>query len=145
METRQRHTRGTKVRAHAAVYRELNLLYWQIGRDIVERQKDEKWGKSVVERLAADIQKSFPGIERFSGLNVWRMRAFYLAWQPPGLILSQPVKELNPLPIGYPKLKFCRSLRQKSSPHLQTQFLRSLCKNCPLPRSLPCLGFITSY
>ena len=66
----------SQVRAHLAVSRELNLLYWQIGRDIVERQKTEKWGKSVVEHLAADIQKAFPGIEGFSGLNVWRMRAF---------------------------------------------------------------------
>lgn len=95
-----------QVRAHAAVCRELNLLYWHIGRDIVERQKIEKWGKSVVERLAADIQKSFPGIEGFSGLNVWRMRAFYLAWQPPGLILSQPVTELNPVPSGVSKAQF---------------------------------------
>lgn len=33
-----------QVRAHAAVSRELNLLYWQIGQDIVERQKAEEWG-----------------------------------------------------------------------------------------------------
>lgn len=87
-----------QVRAHAAVCRELNLLYWQIGRDIVERQKSEKWGKSVVERLAADIQKAFPGIEGFSGLNVWRMRAFYLAWPASSPILSQPATELDSIP-----------------------------------------------
>jgi predicted nuclease of restriction endonuclease-like (RecB) superfamily len=84
-----------QVRAHAVVSRELNLLYWQIGRDIVERQKAEKWGKSVVARLAVDIQQAFPGIEGFSSLNLWRMRAFYLAWLPSGQILSQPVTELR--------------------------------------------------
>lgn len=89
-----------QVRAHVAVSRELNLLYWQIGRDIVERQKATKWGKSVVERLAADIQKAFPGIEGFSGLNVWRMRAFHLAWQDRGPILSQLTTEIEfPVPV----------------------------------------------
>ena len=90
----------SQVRAHLAVSRELNFLYWQIGRDIVERQKTEKWGKSVVERLAADIQKAFPGIEGFSGLNVWRMRAFFLAWQVPDPILSQAATELKAPPAA---------------------------------------------
>ena len=86
---------GARVRAHLAVSRELNLLYWQIGRDIVIRQKHEGWGKAVVERLSADIQKDFPGIEGFSGLNIWRMRAFYRAWEMPVGILSQPVTEIG--------------------------------------------------
>ena len=63
-----------------AVNRELIGLYWDIGRAIVERQKAEGWGKSIVNRLAADLQKEFPGESGFSPRNVWRMRAFYLAW-----------------------------------------------------------------
>lgn len=50
-----------QVRAHLAVSRELILLYWSIGRDIVARQKTEGWGKAVIEKLAADIQSAFPG------------------------------------------------------------------------------------
>lgn len=46
---------------------------------IVRRQTAERWGDSVVEKLASDIQKDFPGIEGFSPRNAWRMRAFYLA------------------------------------------------------------------
>jgi len=38
------------------------------------------WGKSIVDEIAADLQKDFPGIEGFSPRNIWRMRAFYLAW-----------------------------------------------------------------
>jgi hypothetical protein len=136
VETRQRHTRGTKVRAYATACRELNLFYWQIGRDIVERQKDEKWGKSVVERLAADIQKSFPGIERFSGLNVWRMRAFYLAWQPPGLILSQPVKELNPLPIGVSKAQILSQPATEIQPTSPDPILAQPVQELPPPEIL---------
>jgi hypothetical protein len=72
--------RTGQVRSHLAASREMLLVYWQIGRAIVLRQKVEGWGKAGIERLATDIQREFPGIEGFSANNVWRMRAFYLAY-----------------------------------------------------------------
>lgn len=87
--------RHAQLRAHLAASREFILLYWQIGRDIVVRQKEEGWGKSVIERLALDIQKEFPGIEGFSPLNLWRMRAFYIAYAQGDKFLSQPATELG--------------------------------------------------
>lgn len=72
--------RTAQVRATLAVNREMIGLYWDIGRSIVERQKAEGWGKSVVDRLAADLQKEFPGESGFSKQNLWYMRRFYLAW-----------------------------------------------------------------
>lgn len=87
--------RGAQLRAHLAVNRELVLLYWQIGRVIVSRQKLEGWGKSVIERLAADIQREFPGIEGFSANNIWRMRAFYVAYAD-APFLPQPVAGIGP-------------------------------------------------
>ncbi len=44
---------------------------------IVERQKQAGWGKSVVEKLAGDLQAEFPGVSGFSAINLWRMRQFY--------------------------------------------------------------------
>jgi hypothetical protein len=44
---------------------------------ITQRQKDVKWGTQVVEKLSADIQREFPGIEGFSKRNVFIMRSFY--------------------------------------------------------------------
>jgi len=85
-----------QVRAHLAVSRELNLLYWQIGQDIVVRQKLEGWGKSVIETLSADLQAAFPGIEGFSANNVWRMRAFYLAFEAKSSNLAQAAQEIRP-------------------------------------------------
>lgn len=76
-----------KSRVHSAQYaalkvvnKELIGLYWDIGRIIEERQKKVAWGKSVVERLAADLQKEFPGIQGFSARNIWRMRDFYITY-----------------------------------------------------------------
>jgi hypothetical protein len=47
---------------------------------IIERQRAEAWGKSVVERLAQDLQAEFPGVGGFSAHNIWRMRDFYLTY-----------------------------------------------------------------
>jgi predicted nuclease of restriction endonuclease-like (RecB) superfamily len=63
------------------VNKELISLYWDIGRMIVERQKDNSWGKSVVERLAKDLQAEFSGIGGFSSRNIWYMRNFHLCYQ----------------------------------------------------------------
>lgn len=53
-------------RATLAVNRELVLLYWQIGRDILERQANEGWGAKVIERLAHDLRVAFPDMKSFS-------------------------------------------------------------------------------
>jgi predicted nuclease of restriction endonuclease-like (RecB) superfamily len=64
-----------------AVNRELINLYWDIGRSIVAKQEKLGWGKAIVETLAKDLQKEFPGIQGFSSANLWRMRNFYLTYR----------------------------------------------------------------
>jgi len=85
----------SRIEAALAANHVLIDLYWHIGRSIVERQKLQGWGRSVVERLAMDIQSAFPGIPGFSALNIWRMRAFYLAYTEDVTILSRPMTELE--------------------------------------------------
>jgi predicted nuclease of restriction endonuclease-like (RecB) superfamily len=93
LESLKSRVRQAQTKAMLSVNRELIQLYWEIGRLIVERQEQAGWGKGVVDRLAADVQKAFPGMSGFSPVNVWRMRAFYLAYRPDPPILSQPVTE----------------------------------------------------
>lgn len=69
--------RSAQYEALKAVNKELVGLYWDIGRMIVERQDVEGWGKSVVERLSADLRREFPGVSGFSVQNLWYMRQFY--------------------------------------------------------------------
>lgn len=93
LESLKNRVRQAQTRAMLSVNRELIQLYWDIGRLIVERQEREGWGKRIVDRLAGDIQNAFPGISGFSPVNVWRMRALYLAYRPSPPILSQPATE----------------------------------------------------
>ena len=53
---------------------ELLKLYWEIGGEIDHQQREQGWGKSVVEILAKELQKEFPGIKGFTARNLWFMR-----------------------------------------------------------------------
>lgn len=80
-------------RAALAVNRELVLLYWQIGRDILDRQRREGWGAKVIDRLAQDLRSAFPDVKGFSRANLMYMRAFAEAW-PDRAMVQQPVGQL---------------------------------------------------
>lgn len=69
--------RESQLKAAVAVNKELLLLYWSIGKTIVEKQENSGWGSKFIEKLAKDLQNDFPGLEGFSRTNVFRMRAFY--------------------------------------------------------------------
>lgn len=66
----------TQQRAALAVNRELVLLYWHIGRDILERQQAQGWGAKVIDRLALDLTAAFPEMKGFSRRNLLYMRSF---------------------------------------------------------------------
>ena len=73
--------RQSQYDALKAVNKELIKLYWDIGKMIVEKQKKYGWGKSIVENLARDLQKEFPGMRGLSSRNLWYMRDFYLTYK----------------------------------------------------------------
>ncbi len=72
--------RTARTRAALSVNRELILLYWQIGRDILERQEREGWGTKVIERLATDLRAEFTDMKGFSPRNLKYMRKFADSW-----------------------------------------------------------------
>lgn len=80
-------------RATLSVNRELVLLYWQIGRDILTRQAQQGWGAKVIERLAHDLREAFPEMKGFSPRNLKYMRAFSEAW-PDSKFVQQAAAQL---------------------------------------------------
>jgi predicted nuclease of restriction endonuclease-like (RecB) superfamily len=87
--------RLTQIKATFAANSELIKLYWEIGKSIVEKQKQEHWGTQVIDKLCRDLQHAFPGIAGFSKSNIFRMRAFYLAYAK----VAQTVPLLEKFPI----------------------------------------------
>lgn len=72
--------RASQIRAAIAVNQELTMLYWQIGQEILLRQEQQGWGSKVIERLSADLKRTFPEMKGFSRSNLKYMRAFAKAW-----------------------------------------------------------------
>lgn len=77
-----------------AINRDLLRLYWEIGKGIVEKQKEHNWGESVIENLAVDLQTAFFNTHGFSARNLWNMKQFYEAY-PDQEIWQQAVAKLK--------------------------------------------------
>ena len=95
----KRRVRTAQVRAAVAVNRELILLYWQIGRDILRRQQEEGWGAKVIDRLAADLHAAFPDMKGFSTRNLKYMRSLAGAFPTRHLCKSRLHKSPGTMPL----------------------------------------------
>ena len=84
---------SARLSAARRVNSELVMLYWDIGRGIVEKQQALGWGESVVEMVATELRAAFPDMSGFSARNVWDMKRLYEAYSAPDF-LSQLVREM---------------------------------------------------
>ena len=84
---------NSQQRATLAVNKELVLLYWQIGNEILTRQEKQGWGAKVIEQLAYDLRTAFPEMRGFSRTNLLYMRSFAEGW-PDEQIVQQAVGQL---------------------------------------------------
>ncbi len=84
---------AARMRATLAVNAELVLLYWDIGRTILHRQKEAGWGAKVVDRLSVDLRLAFPDMKGLSPRNLLYMRQFAEAW-PDREIAQQVVAQI---------------------------------------------------
>ena len=76
LEDIKERVRTARIRASFSVNRELIILYWEIGRLILERQEAEGWGAKVIDRLSIDLNREFPDQKGFSARNLKYMRKF---------------------------------------------------------------------
>jgi predicted nuclease of restriction endonuclease-like (RecB) superfamily len=78
--------RCAQQRAVIVANSEMIILYWQLGRDILDRQSKQGWGAKVVDRLAADLHREFPEMKGFSRANLLYMRSFAESWPDPEIV-----------------------------------------------------------
>ena len=70
--------RSAQVKAAVKVNAEKLLFNWQLGRDLVQKKAEERWGAGVVEQVSLDLKREFPDAEGFSTSNLWYMKKWYL-------------------------------------------------------------------
>ena len=88
--------RSSQVKAAVKVNAEKLLFNWQLGRDLVQKKAEERWGAGVVEQVSLDLKREFPNAEGFSTSNLWYMKKWYLFYtQEEEVILNQVGAELQ--------------------------------------------------
>jgi len=85
--------RRAQLKAAIAVNEEMITLYWEIGQEILDRQKQQGYGTKVVDQLAKDLKKEFPGLTGFSARNLKYMRTFAEAY-PDKTVVQRSVAQL---------------------------------------------------
>lgn len=80
-------------RTSIVVNEQLLLLYWEIGKTILDQQAAEGWGTKVIKRLANDLRAEFPDMKGLSERNLKYMRSFAETY-PKGIVQA-PLAQLE--------------------------------------------------
>ncbi len=102
--------RTAQVKAAVRVNAEKLLFNWQLGRDLVQKKAEERWGAGVVEQVSLDLRKEFPDSDGFSTSNLWFMKRWFLFYtnEMNAEKLQWAIEELqhtiNQLPKNFTKL-----------------------------------------
>lgn len=85
----------SQIKAALSVNSELIRLYWDLGRQIVEKQENAYWGSGFIEQLSKDLKEEFPEMKGFSSSNLYSIKKFYLFYNQSTIILHQVGGELD--------------------------------------------------
>lgn len=100
-ETIKLKIKSAQLKAAISVNTQLMELYWDLAKDIVNKQKEANWGDSVLEQLATDLKLSFPDIHGFSRRNLYAIRQWHLFYNTVSEFVPQPVAQI---PWGHNRL-----------------------------------------
>jgi predicted nuclease of restriction endonuclease-like (RecB) superfamily len=92
---------SVQIKAAIAVQTELLQFYWDLGADIVERQKTSSWGDGFLKQLSADLMAEFPNMKGFSRRNLELIRQWHIFWTSNKAIAKQVVSQLCSIPWGH--------------------------------------------
>ena len=87
--------RSAQVKASVRVNAEKLLFNWELGRDLVQKKAEERWGAGVVEQVSLDLQREFPNADGFSTTNLWYMKQWYLFYYQEDAKLQQLGAEIG--------------------------------------------------
>lgn len=82
------------------------LFNWELGRDLVQKKAEERWGAGVVEQVSLDLQREFPNAEGLSAPNLWAIKRWYLFYNQHDTKLLQSVIETNGTKLQQPVAEF---------------------------------------
>lgn len=63
--------------AFQKVNEELIIMYYEIGKYLSKKVKEEKWGSKVIENISKEIKNKYPTLKGFEKRGLYRMIQFY--------------------------------------------------------------------
>lgn len=85
--------RRSQIKASVKVNQEMLQFYWELGRDIVEKKAESRWGSGFMKNLSRDLKEINPDATCFSETNLLYMKNFYRLYQPYIVITPQLVEQ----------------------------------------------------
>ncbi|MEY8238882.1 MAG: PDDEXK nuclease domain-containing protein [Cycloclasticus sp.] len=90
-----------QIKASIKVNSTLLAFYWQLGSDIIEKQKSTTWGQGFLSQLSQDLMADFPAVKGFSKRNLELIRYWCDFWNTDKPIAKQLVSQLTQVPWGH--------------------------------------------
>ncbi len=127
---------SAQIKAALSVNSELIHLYWELGREIAEKQEKQKWGNSVLEQISKDLKQEFPHLGGFSRTNLYYMRQFFLFYkdisesivhQAGGQIPETVLESLKKIPWKHNVLIFSKSKKAEEAVFYINSVLENNC------------------
>ncbi len=91
----------SQLKAAVRVNSSLLEFYWQLGSEIVEKQKVSRWGDGFLKQLSQDLSSEFPDVKGFSLRNIKYIRQWYRFYMTDSIIGQQLVAQLCQIPWGH--------------------------------------------
>lgn len=85
---------SSQIKAAMSVNSELLLLYWHLGLEILDKEKNKKWGTKLLDQLSTDLLREFPQMKGFRRDNLYRIRQWVLFYTRNSLIVAQLAPQL---------------------------------------------------
>ncbi|MDR0307509.1 MAG: PDDEXK nuclease domain-containing protein [Chitinispirillales bacterium] len=94
--------RKGQIKAALSVNSQMIMMYWDLGRQITEKQETARWGSGFIEQLSKDLRKEFPEMSGFSLRNLQIIKQWYLFYSQSELLKTkQLVSQLPLIPWGH--------------------------------------------
>lgn len=101
LEEIKRKIKTTQLKVAVSANAQLIELYWELAKEIIDRQNQTEWGEAIIDQLSVDLKISFPDIKGFSRRNLYAIRQGYLFYSPGSAIVPQAVAQI---PWGHIRL-----------------------------------------
>lgn len=93
--------RQVQLKAAVKVNNELLNFYWQLGKEIAQKQKETSWGDKLIDNLSKDLMAEFPEVKGFSRRNLMYIQKWYLFYSADSKLVQQAVALITQIPWGH--------------------------------------------